>query len=227
MNRPMDKPTPLHLQNDLWDTDEVRRSKSLMRSSRLLVPDSNLLDAVFKDRDIWVEINNESIETFESVEKILMKQLAGFRGISVALHMIRGHLFDLRAAMGHIAMYRTHDGLNCVNLENVAEYYDPKFDWGKLNDGAYELALNILNAYAPVFDDPEQEIDEAEYEEFIDFSIRSTVMRCHKQFAIDVVAKVPEHGGVITVDEIHHFLLEHGLRPEQLDFPPKNCRYWG
>ena len=227
MTDKLGKQIPLHLQDDPVDTDEVGRAKSLMRSSKLLVPDSNLLDAVFKDRDIWININNESIETFENVEKVLIDHLDGPSSEFVALHMVRGHLFDLRAAMGHIAMYKTPEGFNCVNLDNVAEYYDPKFDWGKLNDGAYELALNILNAYAPVFDDQEAEDDEAEYEEFAGFSIRSAILRSHKQFAIDVVAKVPEHGGVITADEIHRFLLDHGIRPEQLDSPPKNCRYWG
>ena len=223
----MGRPAPLYLQDDAWDTDAVAQTKHLVKSQYFMEKDRNLLGAIFRDRDIWVEVTSESIETFEAAEKILSEQLEGFNGISVALSMIRSHLYDLRAAMGHIAMFRASDGVTCVNIMNMLEYYDPQFDWGRVNNGSFELALNILNAFAPVFDDPEREIDEAEYEEFAGFSIRSAVMRCYKQFAIDVIAKIPEHGGVITVDEIHHYLREHGVRPEQLDFPPKNCRYWG
>lgn len=221
------KPSPLELQDDQHDSPAVTNAKALMRGNDLMAQDYKTLLAVFRDRDIWAEITNESIEAFEEVEKELDKLLGTSTSGYVAMAMIRDHLFDMRAAMGDFALFRGLGDSRIVNLENTICYHTEAYDWGELNKGSEELALNILNVCAPVFEDKELEDDFEEYiEVFPGIEVRSQVWHSYKQFAIDVVAEVPRLGGVIRVDEVHRFLVEHGVRRDQLVHPPKVSRHW-
>jgi len=227
MDNRFKKPAPLYLQDDQWDTPAVAQTKHLVKSDHFMEKDRDLLGAIFRDRDIWVLITGESLDIFESVEKAILGELGDFDGLSAALYMIRSHLYDLRAAMGHVSLFQTADGFKIANIKNR---YDNEevCTWGDDSVGTHHLAISILDAYAPCFDDPENEYDEPDYmDEGMDTPLRAAVWNMSKEFAEKYLVNMPALGGCITIDEVHNFLLEHGIHAYQLDVPDKICRYWG
>lgn len=110
-----------------------------------------------------------------------------------------------------IELVRTGDGNVVTNVPWSVIHHSPNgFEWGYMGSGPADLALNILNAFAPPGSDGQPAVKC--FEGFSSY----TASMLHQEFKNHFLVGLPEKGGTITADDIKEWIDDQQLvYPEQ------------
>lgn len=111
----------------------------------------------------------------------------------------------------HLASLKDHDvvlerdaqGRPVTNVPCVIRHYcNGQFDWSYRSWQSLELALNILHWWIP------SELDMGGTVRLTSASVSRKVFNVHRDFAVDFLIRMPYAGGVISVRNVHAWLMD-------------------
>ncbi|MBW3568142.1 MAG: hypothetical protein KY410_09350 [Proteobacteria bacterium] len=111
----------------------------------------------------------------------------------------------------HLASLQDHDvvlerdahGKPVTNVPSVIRHYcNGQFDWSYRSWQSLELALNILHWWIP------SELDMGGTVWLTSASVSRKVFDVHRDFAVDFLIRMPYAGGVISVRNVHAWLMD-------------------
>jgi hypothetical protein len=105
---------------------------------------------------------------------------------------------------GDVTLWRNEQGEAQANTPwTVIQHSPTGFEWGYGGSAPADLALNILNAFAPPKSDGEEPV------ECFKGVCSATAMRLHQDFKWTFIAPMPRVGGTIKAETIRNWLATH------------------